>query len=161
MSMQFYEATLLNGNIQAFLKTIRKSEGTDAWDGYGYLFGSSPHNTLRFTDFSKHPDIEEPFGKGLFSSAAGAYQILYKTWLVILQELPLPDFSPHSQDLAALVLISGKNCLELTVNGMFNEAVNGCANIWASLPNNNYGQPEHSIETVTAWYISYGGVVND
>jgi muramidase (phage lysozyme) len=157
MSMQFYEATLLNKNIIAFLDTIGKSEGAQ----YDSLFNDVPNGSNVFTDFSKHPDIEVPFRNGLFSSAAGRYQILYKTWLAINKSLPLPDFSPHSQDLGALVLISGKNCLELAAHGIIHKAIAGCGEIWASLPDNTFNQPEHPMDLVVSWYVGFGGVVND
>jgi muramidase (phage lysozyme) len=98
MSLQFLQNALLNKNTQAYLITIRHSEGTDAPDGYNYIFGSSPSNTRRFTSFSEHPDIKVPFGKDNFSTAAGAYQILFKTWESIRIKYALPDFSPASQD---------------------------------------------------------------
>lgn len=158
--LQFLENTLPNTNIQAMLKTIRKSEGTDAPDGYSYLFGSSPKNKLRFSGFSDHPHIEEPFGKQ-FSSAAGAYQILFPTWENIQKSISLPDFTPHSQDIACEWLISEVNCLELIVNGKFYEAEKKCATIWASLPFSIYGQPVHTIDQVVGWYKNYGGIISD
>ena len=158
MSLQFLKTALLNKNVQAFLLMIRKSEGTDAADGYNYIFGSSPNNDKRFTDFSKHPDIKVPYGN-TFSTAAGAYQILYPDWRFVQQKYALPDFSPGSQDIAAAELISERNVLQKLMNGDFNTALTECAATWASLPGAPYGQPEHSIATVTDWYQSAGGEI--
>lgn len=159
MSLQFLETALANGNVQAFLRTIRMSEGTAEHDGYSYLFGSSPNNNRRFIDFSKHPNIREPFGNDNFSTAAGAYQILYRVWASIQQKYNLPDFSPHSQDIAACELISEKDVLQKLMDGDFADVLQACSGIWASLPNNNYGQPEHSVATITNWYTQNGGTI--
>lgn len=156
--LAFLEQALLNTNVQAFMKTIRQSEGTDAPDGYTYLFGSSSRNSIRFNSFATHPHIEEPFGKQ-FSSAAGAYQIMYPTWQDIEQKLSLPDFSPHSQDIACLELLSEKDCVQKLMDGDFSYVLTQAASIWASLPGNTYGQPEHSVATVTQWYIDNGGAI--
>jgi len=159
MSLQFLETALLNSNVKAFMLAIRESEGTAAVDGYNYLFGSSPNNTRRFTDFSKHPDIEEKFGANNQSSAAGAYQILYNVWEVIQSKYNLPDFSPHSQDIACVELISERNVLQSLMDGNFTAVLTACSKTWASLPLSPYGQPTHSIECVTAWYTKNGGTI--
>lgn len=156
MSLQFLESALQNDNVKAFMLTIRKCEGTDAPDGYQYLFGSSPRNDRRFTDFSDHPNIHEPF-RNTTSSAAGAYQIMHPTWVEIKAKLRLPDFSPHSQDIACCEIFSERNTLQKLMDGDFNHALQACATIWASLPGNNYGQPEHSVAEVTKWYQDNGG----
>ena len=156
--LSFLQQALQNANVKAFLLMIRKSEGTDAPDGYNYIFGSSPGNTVRFTDFSQHPDIKVPF-RDTFSTAAGAYQILFGTWQHLQQQLALPDFSPGSQDLACVELLSEQNCVQRLMDGDFSYALQKAASIWASLPGNNYGQPEHSIATVQQWYTDAGGTV--
>ena len=158
MSLQFLENALQNQNVKAFLLTIRQSEGTDAPDGYQYLFGSSPHNNLRFTSFAQHPNIRETFN-GITSSASGAYQILYRTWIAIQQKYNLPDFSPPNQDIAAVELISEENCFQKLIDGAFNDVIEGCSHIWASLPSAVYGQPTHSLEVVTNWYTQNGGTI--
>lgn len=158
MSLQFLQSAVQNTNVKAFMLMIRKCEGTDAPDGYKYLFGSSIRNNIRFTDFSKHPDIKSPF-RNTFSTAAGAYQILYHTWTTIQAKYNLPDFSPDSQDIACCELISGVNSLEALMHGDFNQALEKCATIWASLPSAKYDQPTHSIAQATDWYKEAGGQV--
>lgn len=154
----FLEKALDNTNVKAFLTMIRKSEGTDAADGYSYIFGSSPQNNERSFGFEKHPDIKVPF-RGGFSTAAGAYQLLTGTWNELQAQLSLPDFSPHSQDLACVALLSQRNCLQRLMNGDLDFALHQAAGIWASLPGNNYGQPEHDLATVHDWYSRAGGMV--
>lgn len=158
MSLQFMQNALLNKNVQAFLHTVRISEnGTD--DCYNFIFGSSVDNDIRFTDFSKHPDIKVPYGN-TFSTAAGAYQFLYFVWVPIQRKYNLPDFSPPSQDIGACELISERNVLEKLMNGEFNEVVEECCKTWASLPGlNGYNQPQHDIAIVTDWYTQAGGQI--
>lgn len=158
MSLQFLKDSLTNKNVQAFLQMIRHSEGTAAPDGYNYIFGSSPKNTLRFTDFSHHPDMHQPF-RGGFSSAAGAYQFLYDTWEAIQKKYNLPDFSPANQDIACVELISQKNVLQKLMNGDFYTALKACSNIWASLPGNSYNQPIHAQQKYPDWYVQNGGTI--
>lgn len=160
MSLQFLENSLNNKNLHAFLKMIRFSEGTSAPDGYNYLFGSSPLNDLRFTDMSHHPNKHEPF-RGGYSSAAGAYQFLYDTWERIQQKYNLPDFSPHSQDIACAELISEKNVLQKTMDGHFDEALKACSTIWASLFYAPYNQPIHPLQKYTDWYVEAGGTLSN
>src|SRR5690348_11730516 len=137
MSLKFLQTAIANKNVQAFMLMVRKSEGTDAPDGYNYLFGSSPKNKVRFTGFSKHPNIAVPFRNGLSSTAAGAFQILFKTWEEIRIKYNLPDFSPTSQQIACAELISQKNVLQKLIDGDFKTALYACSNIWASLPGND------------------------
>lgn len=155
----FLEKALSNANVKAFLLTIRKSEGTDARDGYNYIFGSNPHNDKRFAGYRQHPNIRVPYGK-TFSTAAGAYQILFGTWIELQNKLRLPDFCPHSQDLACIGLLSQRNCLQRLLDGDFSFALHQAATIWASLPGNTYGQPEHDVPTVQQWYKEAGGSVS-
>jgi len=89
-------------NLKAFLLMIRYAEGTSSQNGYQKLYGGS-----LFNDLSKHPNIAVNKW-GITSTAAGAYQILFKTWTEIQQKLKLPDFSPQSQDKAAVELIKKK-----------------------------------------------------
>lgn len=140
-----------NPNIQAFLKTIRYAEGTSGVDGYRKLYGGK-----LFNDFSKHPNIAITAG-GWTSTAAGAYQFLFKTWKRISLKLGLTDFSPESQDRGAIELIREKNALNDVVNGDFETAINKIRKIWASMPGAGYGQPEKSLATLKQKYASFGG----
>lgn len=160
MSLQFLETALLNPNVLAFMRMLAKSEGTDYPDGYTFLFGSKESNTRRFTDFSHHPHINEPFGGESTSSAAGKWQILYPTWVAIQKKYNLPDFSPSSQDLACVELISERNVLQKLMDGDFESALVACSNIWASLPFNSFGQPTHPIGNYKMWYTQAGGIIS-
>ena len=160
MSLQFLQTALQNPNVKALMSVISECEGTNNPDGYNYVFGSSPSNKLRFTDFSHHPNMKEPF-RGGYSSAAGKWQILYDTWEAIQAKYNLPDFSPANQDIACAELISQRDVLQKTMDGDFDTAISACAHTWASLPNSPYGQPTHTIEQVKQWYAEAGGTINN
>jgi lysozyme len=139
-------------NVQAFLAMIRRGEGTTGANGYRTLFGGG-----LFNDYSKHPDIAVTRGS-LTSTAAGAYQILYGTWLEISAAYSLPDFSPASQDVAAVALIKRRGALADVLAGRWQTAIAKCAKEWASLPGSPYGQPTISMDTALATIAANGGV---
>ncbi|MCL2597162.1 MAG: glycoside hydrolase family 104 protein [Paludibacter sp.] len=92
-------------NLRAFLTLIRQAEagGTKGRAevakplAYNIRYGN-----FTFDDYSKHPNIlySGP-GYSIPSTAAGAYQFIYKDW----ESLGFKDFSPENQDKGALVLI--------------------------------------------------------
>ncbi len=145
------EQLLANTNVIAFLEMIRHSEGTATPDGYSKLFGGK-----LFDGFSDHPGIffsyKNKAGQVIRTSAAGAYQITHTTWVAVKAKLGLPDFSPHSQDLAACELINERGAASEIGAGHFVEAINKCRKIWASLPGSGCNQPEHTMAEVEQWY---------
>jgi len=152
------QAYLQNKNIIAFLQMLRHSEGTPTPDGYRMLFGGK-----LFDSYAAHPQIFFSYtnkaGITIKTSAAGAYQLTYTVWNVLKERLDLPDFSPQSQDVAALELIAEKQALPLITAGKFPEAVALVRQVWASLPGSGNNQPEHSIADVEQWYKDAGGVI--
>lgn len=129
------ESLLLDTNIQAFLTLIRTGEGTLGDKGYLTMFGGSTFNS-----FADHPRVVIKKG-GYTSTAAGAYQFLSKTWDEMAAKYDLLDFSPASQDIAALGLIKRRGALQDVIDGRFKTAIKKCNKEWASLPDSPYGQP--------------------
>jgi muramidase (phage lysozyme) len=160
-SLNFLKTIVKNPNIIAANKTVRHTEGTNADDGYSYLFGSNPKNTRRFTDFSKHPNIAEPFGENEHSTAAGAFQILYPTYQQLCAKYGFADFTPETQDLMFCAILDEINMLEKVVNGYFmiTQVQDAMGGQWASLPLSKYGQPIHSLVDVQDYYEQMGGIV--
>jgi lysozyme len=161
-------------NVAAFLYMIRRAEhdaakvatGTDYTEFYG---------GTQFSDLSDHPlNTGEKVGVPLkpeqcralgymsgvcVSTAAGAYQIIRPTWDRIRKlNPPLPDFSPASQDAAAIRLLNEKGLLRIVDAGDVQTAIAGASSLWASLPGSNAGQNPRSLDEVLAFYVQAGGV---
>lgn len=127
--------SLNDANVQAFLQLIRTGEGTKGDIGYRTIFGGQ-----KFSSFADHPRVFVPFG-ATTSSAAGAYQILGRTWDEMASKYDLQDFSPANQDIAAIGLIKRRGALGDVLAGRFKSAIEKCNKEWASLPLSPYGQP--------------------
>lgn len=110
------------------------------------MFGGS-----RFQGYWDHPRQLQS-GGGWTSDAAGRYQFLSTTWDEAAIALDLADFSPASQDQAALFLIECRGALKDIDQGRLIEALTKCAWEWASLPGSPYGQPTKTIAQVSSIY---------
>ncbi len=146
---------LITPERRALLNTIRYAEGT--WKegkdlGYRTMFGGGV-----FKDLSRHPDRVVV---NLYSSAAaGAYQFIPTTWMVVAKELNLPNFQPQHQDQAALHLVNKRGALKEIDNiGLTRSAMARLAPEWASFPNltgrSSYGQPVKSHTELAKFYTS-------
>jgi muramidase (phage lysozyme) len=144
----------MNANLNAFLILIRTGEGTLGENGYRTLYGGG-----LFDSFADHPRIKVNAGKWT-STAAGAYQILAKTWdgLVAMQPDVFTDFTPDKQDAAAVYLIKGHRAYDDVIAGRFKDAVLKCNKEWASLPGSPYGQPTLTMQKAMLILINAGGV---
>jgi len=143
-------------NVQAFLRVIRAGEGTTDADGYRRMFGGA-----HFDSFADHPRVVHTFklkkGGSLSSSAAGAYQFLERTWDELVAEYGFSDFTPKTQDLAAVALLVRRKALADIIAGRFQKAVRKCNREWASLPESPYGQPTKTMDQAVAIYADHGG----
>ena len=142
-----------NTNLNAFLTMIQYAEGTYGANAYRMLYGGQ-----LFNSYAQHPDIAITKG-GITSTAAGAYQILYRTWVSVQQDLGLTDFTPASQDRAAVELIRRRGALEDVLAGRFDIAIYKCRKEWASLPGAGYGQGERSLASLVQVYQYAGGQI--
>lgn len=144
-----------NRNLNAFMQAIRASEGTAGPDGYRTLVGGG-----LFDSYADHPrKLVWIANLNLNSSAAGAYQIIRRTWDEVASQLGLTDFSPASQDAACVKLISRRGALNDVLAGRFAAAVEKCKKEWASLPGAGYGQHEQSLAFLQSVYTKHGGVL--
>lgn len=140
-------------NVRAFLDMIAYAEGTANYpsDGYNTLFAGG-----QFSGYADHPRVYVPF-RDTTSSAAGRYQILARTWDGVRAKLGLPDFSPASQDAAAVELIRERGALADVQAGRTVRAIGKVAKVWASLPGAGYNQPERKLSALLQAYASAGG----
>lgn len=138
----------LPANVRAFMDTIAFAEGTKAQYNYIYTF-------VAFTSYADHPRKKICSG-GLCSTAAGRFQFLVKTWDPLAKELGLSDFTPPSQDKAAVELVRRAGAYTAAANASkhanFTKAMGKINTIWASLPGSPYGQPTHTMEKLWAVY---------
>ena len=148
-------AWLADGNVQAFLRMIRVGEGTADELGYRRHFGGALFDS--FSDHPRRPVTERLGGKPITSTAAGAYQFLAGTWAECARALGLADFSPRSQDLAAVFLVARRKAIDDVLAGRVEAAIAKCAREWASLPGSPYGQPTKTLAEALRLYADYGG----
>jgi muramidase (phage lysozyme) len=148
-------------NLDAFLATIARSEGTaDIGDrGYNCLVGSTRSQPLLFGSYRDHPRVKIQIRPDLVSTAAGRYQILARYFDTYRSQLKLQDFGPASQDAIALQMIREQHAFEDVAAGRFDAAVAKCANIWASLPGAGYGQHENQLADLRTTFMTAGGVL--
>lgn len=147
------DALAASTNLRAFLAVVRAGEGTADPDGYRRHYGGS-----HFDSYADHPRKVITAGRWT-SSAAGAYQFLSRTWDECAKALALPDFSPASQDLAAVFLIRRRGGLADAMAGRLDAAISRCNREWASLPGSPYGQPVRTLAQAHATYAQAGGVL--
>lgn len=145
---------LQHPNVVAFLRVIRQGESNQNQDAYTIRFGGSHFDAPPWA----HPREAITVGR-LTSTAAGAYQFLWRTWSALVTQYGFPDFSPQCQDEAAVALIAGRKALELVKEGRFHEATARCAPEWASLPGSQYGQPTQKIAQALEVFRAYGGTL--
>lgn len=137
-------------NVAAFLQLIRYGESSNTDRAYSTLYGGG-----QFADFSAHPAIYFALPDGRRTSAAGAYQITYSTWNDLRHSYSLPDFSPATQDFAAVCLIKRRGALSDVLAGRFDSAIRKCRNEWTSLPGALEGR--YSLDKAHQILIAYGG----
>lgn len=142
-----YEALRTNPQVQQMLQTLKSAEGTAGLgeDGYNVLFGGE-----LFSGYDDHPRVSKPFtqtdGRSNRTTAAGAYQILARTWDDVAKAIGVTDFSPESQDKVAIELMRRRGALDNVLTGDFEGAVNKLGQEWASLPSSTYPQPRKTME---------------
>ena len=150
-----------DANVKAFLFTIRASEHRYPNDvtndaAYHIFYGGR-----RFYNMADHPVLtgELPpvalpvnvcaasgLGPGCVSTAAGAYQFIKATWIRLRDKLQLPDFSPASQDLAAVQLLDDIGALKLVQSGDIEAALAKASKVWASLPGSSAQQNPKTLQ---------------
>lgn len=148
---QVTPALLAEPNIKAALRMIRRGEGTADDAGYRRIFGGR-----MFDSYTDHPRVKVTAG-GYVSTAAGAYQFLASTWDETAKILGLRDFSPDSQDLAAVARIVYRKALDDVLAGDMVAALPKLGKEWASMPGSPYGQPTISQQTALNTFKDFGG----
>jgi muramidase (phage lysozyme) len=166
VTIERLRAALAHPNVAAFLRVVRTGESSQGDDAYFWLFGSTPSRPKLFESAADHPRVrtyethDGQFirnGKIDYTTAAGAYQITETTWNGLVRRYGFADFSPATQDLAAVALIEGRGALEDVIAGRLKQALWKCRREWASLPDADYGQPTIALDKAVQTYRAYGG----
>lgn len=152
-------------NLCAFLDMLSWSEGTvtdPVTQDRGYdVLVTGINGPQRFDSYATFPDVlVEVNHNGLYSTAAGRYQLLEHNYQYYSAFLKLFDFGPLTQDLIALQQIRERQAIPVILQGNFTLAVQMCNTIWASLPGSPYGQPVHTMDDVLAQYTAAGGTTS-
>ncbi|KAF0843412.1 hypothetical protein FNL37_0837 [Methylovorus glucosotrophus] len=129
--------------IKAFLHCLREYECQAERDDakrYQMLNTPLPNGNKRFNDFSKHPWDGLPIKS---SGAAGAYQIIPKTWNAILFDPQTIRIVPKSgellfdqkmQDRIAVAILESRKALASIRTGDIEKAIQLLQTEWTSLP---------------------------
>ncbi|MGY4674231.1 glycoside hydrolase family 24 protein [Ursidibacter arcticus] len=134
------ELYLQDPKVKRYLDLLAFTEGTEK-NGYYTKFGGG-----RIDDLSRHPNkVWGKTGDGP-TSATGRYQFLSGTWNEQAKLLGLEDFSPNSQDLAAVSLMMRRGAIKDILNGDIDTANRKLSKEWASLP---YNQSPHQSQKTT------------
>ncbi|MDE2474674.1 MAG: glycoside hydrolase family 104 protein [Alphaproteobacteria bacterium] len=128
--------------VRAFLGALGNAESGNR---YNVIVGGGT-----FDDYSRHPNIK--VGK---STEAGAYQFNNGTWGDEVKRLGLTDFSPASQDIAAVDLLNRLGALPKLLSNDVDGAVFSAAQRWESLPQ------DYSQRSRNGAVRSLGGFRND
>lgn len=144
-------------NVTAMLDLVAWAEGTDS--RYNVIYTGQT-----FTGYTSHPDRVLCSG-GICSDAAGRYQFLSTTWGPLKSKLNLPDFSPASQDKAAIQLMKDAGCYGAAVRGDVAAFADRCWVKWASFHGSNGAkldkrQRSHPIDKLQAKYAEFLGSAN-
>src|SRR5574343_530325 len=153
MTLTDLRRALGHPNVAAFLRVIRAGESSQTDDAYRMMFGGGLFDVAGGW---RHPNVVN-HAAGLSSTAAGAYQFLYRTWDGLTRQYPFPDFAPKCQDMGAVALIAGRGALQDVLDGRLDAAIAKCNREWASLPGSPYGQPVLSMARCRAVFAEYGG----
>jgi muramidase (phage lysozyme) len=147
MTRDELRAALQHPNVAAFLRVVREGESSQDDNAYRVMYGGG-----YFSSFADHPR-QKHTAHGITSTAAGCFQFLEKTWDGLVAKYGFPDFSPASQDEAAVALIHGRGALQDLLRGDLSEVLDKCSWEWASLPPFRYsGQGGLDAKRVYATY---------
>ena len=155
--------TLEEARIRAFLRMLKIGEGTTGLIGYEHLFGGESFIKDYGKTFADHPDLMmkktvKKTGKKIWSSAAGAYQVMGYVWkdkgtIKLREKYGITSFSPEMQDrYCVLVLKYRRKALAEIMRGDIKAAINLCKDEWASLPGSNYDQPTMELDSTLRSY---------
>jgi muramidase (phage lysozyme) len=139
----------LTPQVKAFLDVIASHEVPKPYSEEAYRVMSLTREL--FTGFADHPRRKHRSGR-LVSDAAGRYQFLSSSWDDYKVKAGVKDFSPRSQDLAAVAYLKTLSAYTAINNNDLEGAIRKSARTWASLPGSPYGQPTQTMAEARKTY---------
>jgi muramidase (phage lysozyme) len=138
-----------DSNLSAMLDLVAWAEGT----GASY---NTAYTGAKFESNADHPRRIYT-ADGVSSDASGRYQFLSTTWDAIKAQAKVTDFTPASQDKAAIELMKRRGCYSAAVRGDVKEFADRCWQEWASFKSSSgqvldKRQRAHSIDELKAKY---------
>jgi len=145
----------LSPEVKAFLDTLAWSLGRLSANGYKLKLDGE-----EFDSFNDHPRSRvcgEFYGNGdVCADSAGRYHIVSRTWDPLARRLGLRDFSPESQDMAAVELLRERGALNELESGNFESAIYKISGLWVTVPDetgySRFGYKTYSIEELKFMY---------
>lgn len=159
---QYFDTSVNTENVLAFLAVIRNLESNNR---YNVIAGGDT-----FQDYSEHPFVINPNrNKPLGTTASGAYQQVKGTWIMARDALGLENFSPASQDAAAIWLLNhkvpgenrfnldGTGLIEDLYRGDFEKALQNYRKEWEALDKIILGKYPIKLADAEQIYLNNGG----
>lgn len=162
-----YASLLTSPNVKAFLRVIREGESNQLDEGPHSGYRAMYHPRIKLWWESEltgpHPRRAEPLpdGSGRKSTAFGAYQFVWTTWMDLLEKYDglEDDIRPYMQDCYAIALIYDVGALDDVIDGKFDLALAKCGAVWASLPMSalSDGGSKVAYQRALSVWKAYGG----
>ena len=117
-------------NLRAYMTLIRIAEAGNTGNPLPY---DAQYGGGKISNYKTHPNkLIKKWGNS--STAAGAYQFVFGTWNKLRIDLKLKDFSPMSQDKAAVEKIKERGGYDAVTTGNVENSNKKLKNEWSSLP---------------------------
>lgn len=136
---QLWETYGSNPQVRKYLDLIAQGEG----GAYDIAYGGKK------IGLGSHPNLKQRAGDHI-TTAAGRYQIINETFNRQAKRYGIDDFSPQSQDLAAIAILKEAGALDDIIKGDIGKAIQKTNKIWVSLPGGS--QSRLSMQNVQKFY---------
>lgn len=138
---------LNNKNISIFLDLITYTEGTEEFGHrmYNVLYGDRP-KIGSIKNLDRHPNIAKRISSrdSRTTTAAGAYQFLFRTWESYRKKYGFENFGPDCQRMAAIAEMgNAKGVIKSVLNGQWVDAMRQASGKWVSLPGTKQKQSKN------------------
>ena len=114
--------------------------------------GKDPVYSADLKNGSKPPKLTSPAVAEIRSTASGRYQIILPPWEMLCTHSNSRNFSPSSQDIAAIQLLTECRALDELHAGHIAAAIDKACETWGSFPGNPYQQGGRDLDWLLSTY---------